>query len=131
MADRKNILVIRFGALGDLCVMGWSLARLKDHPEFGRHHVTLVTKATFAPLMAESRGIDRVIAFPGGGLLALNRLAKELRAESWDVILDMHNILRGNLLLALLGQSPHSKLDKDTLARLALLRTGRPNSSLQ
>ncbi len=62
---------------------------------------------------------------------SLNQLAKELRAESWDVILDMHNILRGNLLLALMGQKPHSKLDKDTVARLTLMRTGRQNSSLQ
>lgn len=131
MTEQKNILVIRFGALGDLCVMGWALARLKDHPDYCNHRVTLVTKAAFAPLMIESRGIDRVIPFSGRGLLSLNKLANQLRCQSWDVVLDMHNILRGNLLLAMLGQQAHGKLGKDTLARLTLLRTGRKDGSLK
>ncbi len=131
MADQKKILIIRFGALGDLCVMGWSLARLKDDPNYCHHHITLITKAAFTPLMSQSRGIDRVIPFSGGGLPSLHKLAKRINNESWDTVLDMHNILRGNLLLALSGQKAHSKLKKDTLARLTLLGTGRNSPTLQ
>ncbi len=40
----RDILVIRFGALGDLCVLGWALSRLADSCAPGTCRITLVTK---------------------------------------------------------------------------------------
>jgi len=121
----RRILVIRFGALGDLCVLGWALSRLADSQAPGSIKVTLVTKAAFAPLMAEMRGVDEVICLESSDLAAVRRLAARLKRQRWDVVLDAHNILRSHLLLALLGRRPNARLAKDTAARLGFMAFGR------
>lgn len=126
----RRILVIRFGSLGDLCLLGWSLARLADHSQGLDQRVTLVTKPGFAPLMEKVRGIHRVIPLTGSGPGAVVRLAAELRKTPWDLVIDAHNILRGHLLLGLMGRRPDRRLAKDTAARLAFMKTGRRDDSL-
>ena len=126
----RHILIIRFGALGDLCLLAWSIWRWVRSNDAANQQVTLVTKAAFAPLMQKMHGIDRVIPLPEGGIAQLHRLARQLRAEKFDTIIDGHNILRGNLLLMLMGRRPHSRLQKDTAARLALLGFHKSHQSL-
>jgi len=126
----QNVLVIRFGSLGDLCLLGASLARLADESGSAGRRVTLVTKAAFAPLMAEMRGVDRVMPLSGSGPGAVAKLALTLRRETWDTVIDAHGVLRAHLLLTLLGRRPDTRLAKDTAARLALLRSGRRDPAL-
>ncbi len=126
----REILVIRFGALGDLCVLGWALTHLADSQPPGTCRVTLVTKAAFAPLMSQIRGIDEVIALEGSGPAAVRRLAGQLRKRRWDVVLDAHNTLRSHLVLGLLGRRPNARLAKDTIARLGFMAWGRPHPRL-
>lgn len=132
--DRRNtlqkILVIRFGALGDLCVLGWTLSACRAATEQNNLEITLVTKKAWAPLAETFTGVDRVIALEGSGFSDLVRLAGQLRGEPWDQIIDAHNILRGHLLLMLMGRRPNARLAKDTAARLSLLKTGRTAPSL-
>jgi ADP-heptose:LPS heptosyltransferase len=125
-----SILVIRFGALGDLCLLAGALARAAAAPGAADRRVTLVTKAAFAPLLAEAAGIDRVIGLEGGSAADTARLAAQLRAERFDTVVDAHNILRGHLLLGLMGRRPDARLAKDTAARLALLGLRRRHRSL-
>lgn len=120
----QRILVIRFGSLGDLCLLAWSLARLRAGGE-GRQHVTLATKAAFAELMAAVPGVDDVVALAGTGPTAVADLAGRLRQRRFDVVVDAHNILRGHLLLALCRRRADHRLAKDTVARLALLLARR------
>lgn len=127
----QNILVIRFGSLGDLCLLGWSLTRLAAAPDREQRRVTLVTKAAFANLMSEVAGVDEVIALDEPGFGGLRELAARLRATHWDTILDAHGILRGHLLLMMLGRRPHRRIQKDTSARLSLLRGGQPSDTLE
>ena len=127
----RNILVIRFGALGDLCLLGWSLSRLTDVPGRADRRVTLVTKTAFAPLMERCRGVDRVEPLERGDLRGLWRLAGQLRQQRWDTILDAHHILRGHGLLALLGRRADARLRKDTAQRLSLLRGAAPSARLE
>jgi heptosyltransferase-2 len=127
----RNILVIRFGSLGDLCLLGWSLARLgaaAGHPD---RRVTLVTKQAFAPLMASVHGVDQVVALEDQDLGGLLNLAGRLRGGNWDTIIDAHDILRGHGLLTLLGRRPDRRIRKDTAQRLALLRGAAATDSLE
>lgn len=126
----RDLLVVRFGSLGDLCLLSWSLARLADRPDSRDRRVTLVTKAAFAPLLAHARGIHRVIPLQDGGIGAVARLAEQLRATSWDLVIDAHNILRGHLLFSLLRRIPDRRLAKDTAARLAFMGFGRREARL-
>lgn len=128
-----RILVIRFGSLGDLCLLGWTLGRLADLPRQPGEpspQVTVVTKAAFAPLVGRMRGVDQVVALEESGLAGLRRLAVRLRAEHWDTVIDAHNNLRSRLLLFLLGKRPQATLTKDTAARLWLLLSHRQPSRL-
>lgn len=127
----REILVIRFGALGDLCLLAETLARAALAPARSGRRVTLVTKAAFAPLLAEAAGVDRVVPLAGVGLRDVAALAGLLRRERIDTVIDAHNVLRSHLLLALLGRRPQARLAKDTAARLALLGLGRPAPSLE
>ncbi len=126
----REILVIRFGALGDLCVLGWTLSRLVDSHAPGTCRVTLVTKAAFAPLMAQIRGVDQVIPLNGSGVAGVLQLAATLRQQRWDVIVDAHNVLRSHLLLALLRRRANARLAKDTAARLGFMTFGRQHKRL-
>lgn len=125
----REILVIRFGSLGDLCLLGWSLSALADTADPPR--VTLVTKAALAPLATRLRGVHRVEALAGPGLGELRDLARRLRSRRWDAIVDAHGVLRSHLLLGLLGRRPQTRLAKDTVARLAFLRWRRAHPALR
>jgi len=118
----ERTLVIRFGALGDLCLCGWFLAGLADA---GAPPATLVTKARFAPLAARFAGVDEVVALDGAGWRDLVRLAHRLRGRRGDVWLDAHAVLRSRALPLLAGSRTRARLRKDTLRRLALIGARR------
>mgnify|MGYP001060570645 CR=1 FL=1 len=119
-----RVLVIRFGSLGDLCLLAWPLAGLAGRVA-GRPHVTVAVKAAHAPLLAGAPGVDEVAALRGAGLAALRELAGELGRQRFDLVLDAHGVLRSHLLCLLLGRRPAARIAKDTAARLALLRARR------
>jgi heptosyltransferase-2 len=124
-------LVLRFGALGDLCLLGWSLSALADQPDAADRRLTLVTKAGFAPLAAHFHGVDRVVALDGSGLAHLTALAGQLRGQRWHRVVDAHHILRSHALLTLVGRRADARLAKDTAARLRLLAGEAAPASLQ
>ncbi|HOX25053.1 MAG TPA: glycosyltransferase family 9 protein [Candidatus Krumholzibacteria bacterium] len=128
----REILVIRFGALGDLCLLGWTLSRLAAAPGGATARVTLATKARFAGLAARLAGVDTVfpLAEPGG-LRQLAGLAARVRAARFDLVIDAHAVLRSRLLAGLCRRRPDAVLRKDTAARLRLLRAGEVAPALE
>lgn len=126
----REILVVRFGSLGDVCLLGWTLSRLAPAAAAGECRVTLVTKPAFADLAERFAGVGRVVPLPGHDLAALGALARTLRRERWDHVLDAHGVLRSHALLALLGRRPTARIAKHTVARLRLLRGGGLDPSL-
>ena len=122
----KNLLVIRFSALGDvaMCVpVVDALAR-----QFPDLHITFLTRPFMRPLFAampenvEFRGADIKGEYAGIG--GLNRLAKELRATGIDGVADLHDVLRSKFLrmrFALWG-TPTAHIDKGRSERRALVK---------
>lgn len=123
-------LILRFGALGDLCLLGWSLSALAGTSDEAGPRVTVATKAAFAPLVARFHGVERVEPLAGSGLGPLNELAGRLRRDRWHRVVDAHNVLRSHALLALLGRRADARLAKDTTARLRLLAGGPDSATL-
>jgi heptosyltransferase-2 len=126
----QHILVIRFGALGDLCLLGWTLSGLAAAEGAAGRRVVLVTKQRFADLAVRFGGVDEVVSLPEPGSLAdLVRLARRLRGDRWHRVVDAHGVLRSRLLTSMLGRR-RTVLRKDTTARLRLLRSGEVDASL-
>ncbi|RKZ15394.1 hypothetical protein DRQ50_07535, partial [bacterium] len=124
-----NVLVIRFGALGDLCLLAHTLVRAGELSA-GRRF-TLVTKPAFAPLMARVRGVDEVVSLPSENVAGSWQLARTLRRRRWDTVIDAHAVLRAHLVLTFLGRGADARLGKDTVARLGLLAGGRRTTALE
>lgn len=113
-------LVIRFGALGDLCICGWFLSGLKNaYPET---EISLLTKQRFADLALKFSGVDKVVAPELSNPLTA---ANSAGIKSFDKIIDAHSVLRSKQLLLLSGKRADSTLKKDTFSRFALIARAR------
>lgn len=96
----SKILAIRFSALGDVAMtipVLYSFAR--QYPE---HQVIVLSKPNTEALFADApsnilfRGIDLKKDYRG--LKGLSRLFHELKAEHFDAVADLHNVLRSKYL---------------------------------
>lgn len=87
-----KILVIRFSSIGDIVLTFPVLAAIKH--EFPQAEIHYATKKTFEELLRASAHIDRVHllsdSFPA--------FKRELKSESFDVVIDLHNNLRSKRL---------------------------------
>jgi heptosyltransferase-2 len=122
---RPAILVVRFGALGDVVLTTPLLRALhRAHPDA---RVTMVTKAEWAPLLEGHPHVTQVVPFHPG--TPLRSLARRLRDEAWDHRLDLHGSLRSRALRRLVGgrwHGWHKPRVRRALRVWAGIRTGPP-----
>ena len=95
----KQILVIRFSALGDVAMLAAVLKGLMSNPNIS---VTMLSQQRFAPLFAELNGDFH---FYGAdlkgrhkGIKGLNTLLQDIDYKRFDTIIDCHNVLRSRYL---------------------------------
>jgi lipopolysaccharide heptosyltransferase II len=94
-----TVLVVRFGALGDVVLTTPLLRAIhRTHPTAA---ITVVTKAAWAPVLAENPAVARVESLAEGE--RLTALAARLTSTVWDHRLDLHGSLRSRALRVLLG----------------------------
>ena len=95
-----KILIIKFGALGDI-ILATPLLRciLEDHQGAA---VTLLTSPAFAPLFQDWPGLE-VKAQPRHGLAAFWRTLCWMRAQQFTRLIDLQSDDRSGLLCALSG----------------------------
>lgn len=91
----QRLIIVRFGALGDIVLTTGTVSALKKH--LGAAEIYFVTKAPFAPMLQSHPDIDEVIALQPGE--SLGSLRSRLKALNADAILDLHGKLRSRLLL--------------------------------
>lgn len=97
MKDSKKILVIRFSSIGDIVLTTPLLRALKNTSDL-KAEVHFVTKKAYAGFMRHNPNVDLVHELNG----SLFELAKRLRAERFDFVIDLHKNLRSNLIRLLL-----------------------------
>lgn len=99
MPNPKHILVLRFSAMGDVAMTVPVLKALTtQHPEL---KITVVTRAFFKPFFQDLENVTVYSADLKGkhkGILGLYKLSKELKALHFDVVADLHNVLRSKVL---------------------------------
>jgi len=119
LPDDARILIVRFSSLGDV-VKCTALPRLIRR-RYPRAHVTFLTSEAHVALVRGNPHVERAIGFRRRtGLRGLLRLAGRLRAQRFDLVVDVHRSLRSRVLTRLLG-APRTAYSKHTLRRLLLV----------
>jgi ADP-heptose:LPS heptosyltransferase len=99
MPKPKHILVIRLSAMGDVAMTVPVLRALtSQYPEV---QLTVLTKPFFKPFFRDIPNVqvfEAKISSTHKGVLGLWKLSRELKALRFDVIADLHNVLRSNIL---------------------------------
>lgn len=117
-ARGRKILVIRFGALGDLVLATCVLEALASESPPAEVH--LLTKARFAPLFAGDARVARVIAH-SDGIGGLLRSLRAARRERYDVVLDLHTTPRSRVIARAAHAAERRAVDKRSRERRALV----------
>ncbi|MGY5851251.1 glycosyltransferase family 9 protein [Salegentibacter sp. F14] len=122
---KTHILVIRLSAMGDVAMVVPILRILTaTYPDL---KVTMLTRSFFKPMFQDIPNVSVYEADVSGvhqGVLGLSRLAKDLRDEGIDVVADLHNVLRSNVLKSVffLFGIPVEQIDKGRKEKKALTR---------
>ncbi|APG60820.1 glycosyltransferase family 9 protein [Christiangramia salexigens] len=120
-----HILVIRLSAMGDVAMVVPVLSVLvHTYPNL---QVTVLTKAFFRPLFSF---LPNVVVYEAdvkgvhSGVLGLGTLARELRDEEVDVVADLHDVLRSNVLKSIFYfyGIPFKQINKGRAEKKALTR---------
>ena len=118
-----HLLVIRLSAMGDVAMTVPVLsALLQQHPYV---RITVLTKGFLRPLF---EGLPRLVVKEADvkgkhkGVLGLWKLYKELKDLDIDLVADLHNVLRSNVLKAYFGleSTPFVQIDKGRAEKKAL-----------
>ncbi|MDT0642155.1 glycosyltransferase family 9 protein [Zunongwangia sp. F363] len=120
-----HILVIRLSAMGDVAMVVPVLRKLVS--TYPKIKVTVLTRGFFMPMFANIPNVSVYEADVNGvhsGIIGLGRLAKELRDEEIDMVADLHDVLRSNVLNSVfyLFGIPVKQIDKGRKEKKALTR---------
>ncbi|MHA8050193.1 glycosyltransferase family 9 protein [Aquirufa sp. ROCK-SH2] len=111
-----KILCIRFSSLGDIILTTPIVRALKTRYPASEIHVA--TKKNFSAVWENNPYVDQIHSFEG----SIWNLAKELRKEKFDIVVDLHKNIRSILLCLLLGKIPF-QINKFTKERKAFVKT--------
>lgn len=120
-----HILVIRLSAMGDVAMMVPVLSVLvHTYPQLV---ITVLTRTFFTPLFSHLPNVRIYEADVKGvhsGVLGLGTLARELRDEEIDMVADLHDVLRSNVLKSVfyLYGIPCKQIEKGRAEKKALTR---------
>ena len=111
-----KILVLRFSSIGDIVLTTPVLRQLKTQLPGARVH--FATKPAYRQLLEANPYVDQLHLLGG----SLGELGRELRAERFDFIVDLHNNLRTRLLRWQLPGVPGRAFDKLNWQKYLLVR---------
>lgn len=109
-----KVLVLRFSSIGDIVLTSPVLRCLKEQVDGIEIH--FLTKKKFFGLLEHNPRISRIFTFDG----SLSVILPKLKAENYDLIIDLHNNLRSNYLKLRLGK-PAFAFDKLNLQKWLLV----------
>src|SRR2546425_1200499 len=84
----SRVLVVRLRSIGDAVLTTPSLFALRRF--LPRAQIDILLEDWVAPVLEGSNLIDRVVIAPRDGTTARGRVARELRAEQYDVVYNLH-----------------------------------------
>lgn len=107
---KQNILVMRLSSLGDIVLLSPVFKNIKEH--WPNAKITLLVKEQFAQALSGHPDIDEIMVFKG-----FMSTLRDIRAQHFTHLLDMHATLRTILLSAFSGIENKKRYNKNFLAR--------------
>jgi len=121
MLELKKILIIRFSSIGDI-ILASPLIRVL-YKRFPASKIDFVVRKQYAELIHYHPGLNSIYEFDTrGGFSELHKLAKIIRYNKYDLIIDIHNSLRSRYIRYYSGAKKAVVIDKRILARTMLVR---------
>lgn len=106
----KKVLIIRFSSLGDIVLTSLAVRCIKKQTGAEVH---FLTKKSFAEIVSHNPHIDKMWLLDS----SLSELVPQLKKESFDLIVDLHNNLRSRILRLKMFSIPAVSYKKGNLAK--------------
>jgi heptosyltransferase-2 len=121
MIAPEKILIIRLSSIGDI-VLATPLVRVL-RARFPFSQIDFVLRKEYADLIRYNKNLDSIVEFDAKtGFYGLRRLKNQLRAEQYDLVLDIHNSLRSRYLRILISVKNIVVVNKRIFARTMLVK---------
>ncbi len=121
MFTPSKTLVIRFSSIGDIVLSTPLLRVLRSR--FPASQIDYLTKKEYAGLVRSNHNINVTHEYdPATGFAGLRDLKRRLKAESYDLVVDIHNSLRSRFVRSMLGVEKISVIDKRIKERTMLVK---------
>ena len=121
MIAPEKILIIRLSSIGDI-VLAAPLMRVL-RVRFPSSQIDFVVRNEYAELVRYNKNLNNIFEFDAKtGFSGLRRLKKQLRAERYDLVVDIHNSLRSRYVRMLMGVKNIVVINKRIFARTMLVK---------
>jgi lipopolysaccharide heptosyltransferase II len=121
MKSNSKTLVIRFSSIGDVVLATPLLRALRAR--FPDGQIDFVTRVEYAELIRSNHNLNLTYPYDAStGVAGLLKLQRRLRAERYDLVVDIHGSLRSRLLTLGLGAREVVRIDKRVVERFLLVR---------
>jgi len=121
MDSLSKTLVIRFSSIGDIVLSSPLLRVLRAR--FPHGQIDYVTRKEYAELVKSNQNVNYTYEFDATrGFDGLRALKKKIKAERYDLILDIHDSLRSKYLRSIRGPRHVMVLNKRILERSLLVK---------
>ncbi|MFQ5500134.1 MAG: HAD-IIIA family hydrolase [Candidatus Zixiibacteriota bacterium] len=119
-----QILVIRFGSLGDIILTSPTVLNLRIR--YPNAHLTYLTRSRFRAVVELFEGVDEIVTLDDpGGIADLARLIHKLSHRNFDLVVDLHGNMRSWLSRKLLDSSVVVQYPKRRFERQLIIRRHR------
>ncbi len=110
---REKVLLIRFSSIGDIVLTSPVLRCMSEQMDVELHYLT---KKTYAPLLAHNPYLHRTHLLDN----SISDTIKNLKAESFDFVIDLHKNIRSKKIVTALGRKTYS-INKRSVDRWLLV----------
>jgi len=115
----NSILIIRLSSIGDIINLTPIFRSLREKYPLAR--IDFLTKMEFAEIVANNPFLSNIITYDSGTKLAGWRdLCRQLKAQDYDLLIDMHNNIRSHILSHYLRGTSLLRYHKPYLRRFLL-----------